>query len=58
MEAPPHSTNAAAKFEVVIPRSESRLNRRMVITADIWRDGDHLGEVTEALVNMKPMKAH
>lgn len=58
VEAPPHSTNAAAKFDLLIPRSESRLNRRMVITADIWRDGEHLGEVTEALVNMKPMKAH
>ena len=58
VEAPPHSTNAAAGFEVTIPCSETRLNRRFVITADIWRDGDHLGEVTEALVSMKPMKAH
>jgi hypothetical protein len=41
-----------------IPHSETRLNRRFVLTADIWRDGQHLGEVTEALVNMRPMRAH
>jgi len=57
MEAAPKS-QAAAKLEVRISPSETRLNRRFVITADVWRDGRHLGEVTEALVNMKPMKAH
>jgi hypothetical protein len=54
----PAKSEALARFEVHIPRSEARLNRRFVLTADIWRDGEHLGELTEGLVNMKPMKAH
>ena len=54
----PAKSEALAKFEVRIPRSETHLNRRFVLTADIWRDGEHLGELTEGLVNMKPMKAH
>jgi glyoxylase-like metal-dependent hydrolase (beta-lactamase superfamily II) len=49
---------AAGSFDVKIPRSENRLNRRFALTADIWRDGEHLGEVTEGLINMKPMTAH
>jgi len=53
--APGHST---VKFEVSIPRSEDWVNRRFVLTADIWRDGEHLGELTEALINMSPMKNH
>jgi hypothetical protein len=57
MTAAPRS-QAAAGLEVRIPPVEDRLNRRFVITADVWRDGRHLGEVTEGLVNMKPMKAH
>jgi hypothetical protein len=57
MKAAPKS-QAAAKLEVRMSPAEQRLNRRFVITADVWRDGRHLGEVTEALVNMKPMKAH
>lgn len=57
MNANPRS-EAAAKFEVRVPPGEKRSNRRFVITADVWRDGQHLGEVTEGLVNMKPMKAH
>jgi glyoxylase-like metal-dependent hydrolase (beta-lactamase superfamily II) len=51
-------SQAAAKVLVRIPPGENRLNRRFVITADCWRDGRHLGEVTECLVNMHPMKAH
>jgi glyoxylase-like metal-dependent hydrolase (beta-lactamase superfamily II) len=51
-------SEAAVKLEVRVPPDEKRLNRRFVITADIWRDGQHLGEVTESLVNMEPMKAH
>jgi glyoxylase-like metal-dependent hydrolase (beta-lactamase superfamily II) len=51
-------SQAAGKLEVRIPPGETRRNRRLVITADVWRDGKHLGEVPEALVNMKPMKAH
>jgi glyoxylase-like metal-dependent hydrolase (beta-lactamase superfamily II) len=51
-------SQAAAKLEVRISPGENRLNRRFVITADVWRGGRHLGEVTEGLVNMKPMKAH
>jgi glyoxylase-like metal-dependent hydrolase (beta-lactamase superfamily II) len=54
----PAKGHATAKFEISIPHSETRLNRRFVVTADIWRDGEHLGELTEGLVNMKPMKAH
>jgi glyoxylase-like metal-dependent hydrolase (beta-lactamase superfamily II) len=57
IDAAPRS-EAATRLEVRIPPSETRLNRRFVITADVWRDGTHLGEVTEGLVNMKPMKAH
>jgi glyoxylase-like metal-dependent hydrolase (beta-lactamase superfamily II) len=57
VKAAPRS-QAAAKLEVRISPGENRLNRRFVITADVWRDGRHLGEVTECLVNMKPMKAH
>ena len=44
--------------EVQIPAGETRVNRRWVITGDVWRDGEHLGEIAELLVNMKPMKAH
>jgi glyoxylase-like metal-dependent hydrolase (beta-lactamase superfamily II) len=51
-------SQAAAKLEVRIAPGEKRLNRRFVITADVWRDGRHLGEVTEGLINMKPMKSH
>ena len=54
----PTKSEALARFEVRIPRSETHLNRRFVLTADIWLDGEHLGELTEGLVNMKPMKAH
>jgi glyoxylase-like metal-dependent hydrolase (beta-lactamase superfamily II) len=54
----PAKSEASVKFDVVIPSSETRLNRRFVVTADIWRDGEHLGELTEGLVNMAPMKAH
>jgi hypothetical protein len=54
----PAKSEAASKFEVRVPHSEDRLNRRYVLTADIWRDGEHLGEITEGLVNMNPMKAH
>jgi glyoxylase-like metal-dependent hydrolase (beta-lactamase superfamily II) len=54
----PAKSEVLANFEVRIPRSETHLNRRFVLTADIWRDGEHLGELTEGLVNMKPMKAH
>jgi glyoxylase-like metal-dependent hydrolase (beta-lactamase superfamily II) len=57
IEAAPR-TQTAAKLAVQIPSGENRRNRRFVITADVWRDGRHLGEVTECLVNMKPMKAH
>ena len=57
IDAAPRS-EAAASLAVRIPPGESRLNRRFVITADVWRDGAHLGEMTEGLVNMKPMKAH
>ncbi len=52
------NSEALAKFEISIPRSETRRNRRFVLTADVWREGEHLGEVTEGLVNMKPMVAH
>ena len=51
-------SEAHARFEVRIPRAEARVNRRFVLTADLWRDGEHVGELTEGLVNMKPMVAH
>jgi hypothetical protein len=51
-------SEGAAKLKVRVPPDEKRLNRRFIITADVWRDGQHLGEVTETLVNMKPMRAH
>lgn len=54
----PAKSEGSARFELRIPRSETRKNRRFVVTADIWRDGEHIGEATETLVNMKPMKAH
>ena len=54
----PAKSEASAKFQVRIPPSETRRNRRFVLTADVWRDGEHLGELTEGLVNMKPMQAH
>jgi glyoxylase-like metal-dependent hydrolase (beta-lactamase superfamily II) len=49
---------ATVKFQVHIPVGETRVNRRFVVTADLWRDGEHLGELTEGLINMRPMKAH
>jgi glyoxylase-like metal-dependent hydrolase (beta-lactamase superfamily II) len=51
-------SEAVAKVALHIPSAEKRSNRRFVITADLWRNDQHLGEVTEALVNMKPMRAH
>jgi glyoxylase-like metal-dependent hydrolase (beta-lactamase superfamily II) len=57
MTAAPRS-QATANLEVRIPPGEHRLNRRFVITADVWRDGRHLGEITECLVNINPMKTH
>jgi hypothetical protein len=57
IKAAPNS-QTAAKLEGRISPNESRLNRRLVITADVWRDARHLGEVTEGLVNIKPMKVH
>ncbi|MGA2984498.1 MAG: MBL fold metallo-hydrolase [Terriglobia bacterium] len=54
----PAKSESSATFVVKVPRAEERLNRRFVLTADIWRDSEHLGELTEALVNMRPMKPH
>jgi glyoxylase-like metal-dependent hydrolase (beta-lactamase superfamily II) len=54
----PPKSQSALKFDVRIPHSETRLNCRFVLTADVWRDGEHLGEINEALVNMRPMKIH
>ena len=48
---------AEASFQVQIPAGETRAGRRRVLTADIWRDGEHLGEITECLVNLKPLKS-
>jgi hypothetical protein len=57
LDIPPKS-EAVGRFVLHIPKSEASKNRRRVLTADVWRDGTHLGEITEALVNMSPMKAH
>jgi glyoxylase-like metal-dependent hydrolase (beta-lactamase superfamily II) len=54
----PAKSVSSAPFAVKTPSSEARLNRRFVLTADIWRDGEHLGELTEALVNVRPTKPH
>jgi glyoxylase-like metal-dependent hydrolase (beta-lactamase superfamily II) len=54
----PAKSASEGKFVVRVPHSENRVNRRFVLTADVWRDGEHLGEVTEGLVNIKPMMAH
>lgn len=37
---------------------DAKKDRRYVITVDTVRDGKHLGEVTESLVNILPLKAH
>jgi hypothetical protein len=55
--------NAAPKSEsratvtMRIPRTAKK-DYRYVITLDTERDGRALGEVTEILVNIAPMKAH
>jgi len=55
--------HAAAKSQghaaatVRIP-PDARKNFRYVITLDATRDGQPLGEVTEVLINIAPMKAH
>lgn len=54
----PAKSESVARFVVKIPLLEKRANRRLVLAADVWRDGDRLGEITEALVNMNPMRAH
>jgi glyoxylase-like metal-dependent hydrolase (beta-lactamase superfamily II) len=51
-------SESSASFSVKVPLTEERLNRRFILTADIWRDNEYLGEITEALVNMRPMKSH
>ncbi|PYV15808.1 MAG: hypothetical protein DMG07_08995, partial [Acidobacteria bacterium] len=45
---------AEAPFSVEIPSTENARGRRRVLLGDLWRDGEHLGEVTEALVNFAP----
>ena len=56
VEAPPYSA-AKAIARLRIP-AEARLNRRYVLTLEVARDGKRLGEITEMLVNIDPMKAH
>jgi len=53
----PAKSEASAGFKIRIP-GNAPTNRRYVITLDVERDGQHLGEVTEMLVNLDPMKAH
>jgi glyoxylase-like metal-dependent hydrolase (beta-lactamase superfamily II) len=50
-------SEGSARARLRIPASATR-NRRTVITLDVTRDGRQLGEVTEMLVNVHPMKAH
>jgi glyoxylase-like metal-dependent hydrolase (beta-lactamase superfamily II) len=50
-------SESSARARLRIPASAAP-NRRYVITLDVTRDGRHLGEVTEMLVNVDPMKAH
>jgi glyoxylase-like metal-dependent hydrolase (beta-lactamase superfamily II) len=50
-------SGAKAAARLRIPQ-DAKPNRRYVLTLDVERDGKHLGEITEMLVNMAPMKAH
>jgi glyoxylase-like metal-dependent hydrolase (beta-lactamase superfamily II) len=56
VKAGPKSQGTAAAT-MRIP-SNARTNYRYVITLDTTRDGQPLGESTEALINMSPMQAH
>jgi hypothetical protein len=56
VHAPPKST-APATATLRIPETV-KTDYRCVITLDASRDGEPLGEITEALVNVAPMKAH
>jgi hypothetical protein len=53
--APYSAAKATARLR--IPPEATR-NRRYVLTLDVERDGKRLGEITEMLVNIEPMKAH
>jgi hypothetical protein len=56
VHAPPRST-AMANVTTHIPLT-AKSNYRYVITLDATRDEEKMGEATEVLVNMDPMKAH
>ncbi len=56
VNASPYSS-AKGKARLRIPPN-AKLDRRYVLTLDIERDGKSLGELTEMLVNIHPMKAH
>jgi glyoxylase-like metal-dependent hydrolase (beta-lactamase superfamily II) len=45
-------------LRIAVPDLPAVRSRRFVITFDTWRDGKPLGEITEALINVEPMKAH
>jgi glyoxylase-like metal-dependent hydrolase (beta-lactamase superfamily II) len=54
--APPKSTGTAVA-RVRVPK-EASSDRRYVVTVDVSRDGERMGEATEMLINVAPMKAH
>lgn len=56
VHAPPKSVGVAVVTMRIPPAA--RPNYRYVITVDASRDGERLGEITEMLVNIAPMKAH
>lgn len=54
----PAKFQSSIKFQVEIPPEETRLNRGFALIVDLRRDDHHLGELTEGLVNMSPMRSH
>jgi glyoxylase-like metal-dependent hydrolase (beta-lactamase superfamily II) len=50
-------SQSVASVTLHIPRTVKQ-NHRYVITLDASRDGRRLGEITETLINISPMKAH
>jgi hypothetical protein len=48
---PPYAS-ASGTMEVTIPRSVYRQNERRAIAADVVADGVHLGQITEAVVDL------
>jgi glyoxylase-like metal-dependent hydrolase (beta-lactamase superfamily II) len=50
-------SQTSGHFSLHVPRNATR-NHRYAIALDVTRDGQHLGEVAEFLVNVLPMRSH